>query len=43
VKVEQRSPEAAQHITNHESPQTTKRYDLMQDETSLHEVERFAI
>jgi integrase len=37
------TPEAAQHIANHESPRTTKLYDRRQDEISLDEVERIAI
>ena len=34
--------EAAQHIANHESPQTTKLYDRRQDEISLDEVEKIS-
>jgi hypothetical protein len=35
--------ETAQHITNHESPRTTKLYDRRQDEISLDEVEKISI
>jgi integrase len=35
--------EAAQHIANHEQPQTTKLHDRRQDEISLDAVERIAI
>lgn len=35
--------EIAQHLANHESPRTTKRYDRRQDDTSLDEIERIVI
>ena len=37
------TPQAAQHIANHESPRTTKLYAHRQEEISLDEVERIAI
>jgi integrase len=37
------TPQAAQHIANHESPRTMKLYDRRQDEISLDEVEKILI
>ena len=37
------TPQAAQHIANHESPRKTKLYARRQEEISLDEVERIAI
>ena len=37
------TPQAAQHIANHQSHRTTMLYDRRQDEIALDEVERIAI